>query len=159
MRYLFLSLSAVLLFGLGSCKNDKESEKTIRSMSAVIRRNSADTGYTWSAAAALVTANSPYARAVEFKGSEYGTNPTSLTMFVNNYRGAGSYNIYQGSAKQTDSNSVSLKYLGREYTSIKGSLQILRDDAELYIGRFDLIAANLNDTITINYGSFTVNKK
>ncbi|HTN17509.1 MAG TPA: hypothetical protein VL092_07515, partial [Chitinophagaceae bacterium] len=113
-------------------------------MSAVIRRNSADTGYTWSAAAALVTANSPYARAVEFKGSEYGTNPTSLTMFVNNYRGAGSYNIYQGSAKQTDSNSVSLKYLGREYTSIKGSLQILRDDAELYIGRFDLIAANLN---------------
>ena len=157
MRYLLLSLSAVLFFGLGSC-NDKESVKTIRSMSASVKRNSADSSVTWNADAALVKAEIPFARSVRFIGSQYKTNPTSMDMFINNYRGIGTYNIYQGSALQTDSNSVSFTYLSRKFTSIKGTVNILEDNAEFYIGRFEFTASSLDDTLTVKNGSFTINK-
>lgn len=157
MRYLLLSLSAVLCFGWMSCKNN-DNEKTIRQMSATIKRNSADLPYTWNASSNLVKAEIPFARSVRFTGSEYSTNPTTMNIFVNNYRGVGVYPIYQGSAQQTDSNSVKLTYMSREFTSITGSLEILRDDAELYIGRFSFTGSNLNDTITVTNGNFTVNK-
>lgn len=159
MRKIILSLSAVVLVSLVACKNkDKESNMTSRSMSATIKRNSADSPVTWNADAAKVYAEIPFRGSVRFLGSEYKTNPTSLNMFVNNYKGKGSYNLYQGSAKQTDSNSVVLTYLGRDFTSISGKLDVIEDNAEYYIGRFSFIGSNLNDTITVNYGSFTIAK-
>lgn len=158
MRNLLLSLSAVVLFTLVSCNGKKETETTIRSMSSVIKRNSADSSYTWSASAGLVKAEIPFARSVRFYGSEYATNPTITNIFINNYKGVGTYPIYQGSAKQTDSNSISVTYLSREFTSIKGTVEILRDDKELYIGRYNFTGSNLNDTITVTFGSFTINK-
>jgi hypothetical protein len=79
-------------------------------------------------------------------------------MFVNSYKGKGTYTLYQGSAVQTDSNSVKLTYLGREFNSIKGSVEIIEDNAEYYIGRFNFTGSNLNDTITVTNGSFTIGK-
>lgn len=157
MRNVILSLSAVLFIGFVAC-NDKESEKTVRSMSATIKRNSADSGQAWNADAAKVYAQIPFKGSVRFLGSQYKTSPTSLDMFVNNYNGKGTYKLYQGSAVQTDSNSVKLTYLGRDFASIKGSLEIIEDNAEFYIGRFSFIGSNLNDTITVSNGSFTIAK-
>jgi hypothetical protein len=157
MRYLLLSLSAILCFGLVSCsKND--STLTQRQMSATIKRNSADTGFTWNANPNLVTAKIPFNHSVRFEGSEYGLNPTHLNIFINNYNGVGTYKLYQGSAQQTDSNSAVLTYTARDFHSVTGYVQILRDDKELYIGRYQLVGINLNDTITLDYGSFTINK-
>lgn len=157
MRYLLLSLSAMLFFGLVSCTKT-DTSLTQRQMSATIKRNSADSGITWNANPNLVTAKIPFARSVRFEGSEYGTNPTHLNIFINNYSGVGTYPLYQGSAQQTDSNSAVVTYLSRDFHTIKGSVQVLRDDKEIYIGRYQFTAINLNDTITVNYGSFTINK-
>lgn len=157
MRNVILSLSAVLFIGFVACKPG-ESEKTVRSMSASIKRNSADSPVTWNADAAKVYAEIPFSGSVRFLGSQYKTNPTSLNMFVNSYKGKGTYPLYQGSAVQTDSNSVKLTYLGREFNSIKGSVEIIEDNAEYYIGRFNFTGSNLNDTITVTNGSFTIGK-
>lgn len=157
MRNVILSLSAVVFLSVVAC-NSKDSEKTVRSMSATIKRNSADSPVTWNADAAKVESKIPFKGSVRFLGSEYKTNPTSLDMFVNNYKGKGIYQLYQGSAVQTDSNSVKLTYIGRDFASIKGSLEIIEDNAEYYIGRFEFIGSNLNDTITIKNGSFTIAK-
>jgi hypothetical protein len=134
MRNLLLSISAVLFLSIVAC-NSKESDKTVRSMSASIKRNSA---VTWNADAAKVEARIPFKGSVRFLGSQYKTNPTSMDMFVNNYKGKGVYPLYQGSAVQTDSNSVKLTYIGRDFASIKGSLEIIEDNAEYYIGRFTI---------------------
>lgn len=158
MRNIILSLSSLVLIGLVSCKKESATNYTDRSMSAVIKRNSADSPTTWNGAASKVYAEIPFRNSVRFLGSEYKTNPTSLDMFINNYKGKGTYNIYQGSALQTDSNSVKLTYLGREFTSISGKLNIIEDNAEYYIGRFEFIGNNLNDTITVSLGSFTIRK-
>jgi hypothetical protein len=157
MRKIILSLSAVLFVGFVAC-NDKESEKTTRSMSASIKRNSADSPVVWNADAGKVEARIPFKGSVRFLGSQYKTNPTSMDMFVNNYKGKGIYPLYQGSAQQTDSNSVNLTYIGRDFASIKGSVEILEDNAEYYIGRFTFTGSNLNDTITVTNGSFTIAK-
>lgn len=157
MRNLLLSLSAVLFIGFVAC-NSKESEKTTRSMSATIKRNSADSPTTWNADAAKVEARIPFKGSVRFLGSQYKTNPTSMDMFVNNYKGIGIYPLYQGSAVQTDSNSVKLTYIGRDFNSIKGTLEIIEDNAEYYIGRFSFTGSSLNDTITVTNGSFTIGK-
>lgn len=159
MRNLLLSLSALAFLSIVSCqKNANESELTVRSMSATIQRNSADSPITWNADAGKVYAQTPFRGSVRFLGSEYKTNPTSMDMFINNYKGKGTYTIYQGSAKQTDSNSVVLTYLGREFTSISGALDVIEDNAEYYIGRFTFTGSNLNDTITVRQGSFTIRK-
>lgn len=157
MRYLLLSLSAVFFFGLISCKKN-ETALTQRQMSATIRRSSADSGITWNANPNLVKAEIPFNRSVRFTGTEYGVNPTKLDIFINNYKGVGTYPLYQGSAQQTDSNSAVLTYISRNFQSITGYVQILRDDKELYIGRYRIISSSLNDTLTVDYGSFTINK-
>ena len=158
MRYLFLSLSAVFCLGIISCKKNETTSLTQRQMSATVKRNSADSGFTWNADPNLVKAEIPFNRSVKFIGSEYATNPTSLTIFINNYKGVGTYPLYQGSAQQTDSNSAVLTYASRDYNSITGSVQILRDDNEIYIGRYSIKGSSLNDTIMVEYGSFTINK-
>lgn len=157
MRYVLLSLSAILCLGWMSCKNN-DNQKTTREMSAVIKRNSADSGFTWNADAGLVQSEIPFARSVRFKGSQYQTNPTSVNIFVNNYRGEGTYKIYQGSAKQTDSNSAVVTYQGREFTSIAGTIEVIQDNGTTYIGRYSFTAKNLNDTMTIKSGSFNIDK-
>jgi hypothetical protein len=157
MRNVILSLSAVVFLSVVAC-NSKDSEKTVRSMSATIKRNSADSPVTWNADAAKVEAKIPFKGSVRFLGSQYISNPTSMDMFVNNYKGKGIYKLYQGSAVQTDSNSVKLTYIGRDFASITGSVEIIEDNAEYYIGRFEFIGSNLDDTITIKNGSFTIAK-
>jgi hypothetical protein len=157
MRNVILSLSAVVFLSVVAC-NSKDSEKTVRSMSATIKRNSADSPVTWNADAAKVEAKIPFKGSVRFLGSQYKSNPTSMDMFVNNYKGKGIYKLYQGSAVQTDSNSVKLTYIGRDFASITGSVEIIEDNAEYYIGRFEFIGSNLDDTITIKNGSFTIAK-
>lgn len=160
MRYLLLSLSAIVCISIFSCKKS-DSTLTQRQMSATIKRSSADSGVTWNASPNLVTAEIPFARSVRFRGSEYtGQNglPTSLNIFINNYRGVGTYPLYQGSALQTDSNSAVLNYTSRDFQSLSGYVQILRDDKELYIGRYSILGSSLNDTIMVEYGSFTINK-
>lgn len=158
MRNVLLSLSAVFFIGLVACNNKGESDTTVRSMSASIKRNSADSPVTWNADAAKVEARIPFKGSVRFLGSQYKSNPTSMDMFVNNYKGKGVYPLYQGSAVQTDSNSVKLTYIGRDFASIKGSLEIIEDNAEYYIGRFTFTGSNLDDTITVTNGSFTIAK-
>ncbi|MDI9319748.1 MAG: hypothetical protein QM530_04655 [Phycisphaerales bacterium] len=157
MRYLFLSLSAMVCFGLVSCTK-YDTSLTQRQMFATIKRNSADSGITWNANPNLVTAKIPFARSVRFEGSEFGTNPTHVNIFINNYTGVGIYPLFQGSAQQTDSNSAIVTYISRDFHTIKGSVQVLLDDKDLYIGIYQFTAVNLNDTITINYGAFTINK-
>lgn len=157
MRNLLLSLSAVLFLSIVACKPN-DSEKTVRSMSASVQRTSADSPFTWNAAAALVVSEIPFNNSVRFKGSEYIKNPTSMNMFINNYKGKGIYKLYQGSAQQTDSNSVKLTYAGREYSSIQGTVNVLEDNAEYYIARFSFTGKNLNDTIIVNHGAFTIAK-
>lgn len=158
MRYLVLSLSTFVFFGLGSCKKP-EAEQTQRSMSAVITRASdVSSPFAWNAAPQSTYSEIPFARSVRFIGKDYGTNPTNLNIFINNYRGVGVYPIYQGSAKQTDSNSAVLTYTSRDFTSITGNVEIIRDDKELYIGRFSFSAVHLGDTIFIDKGSFTIEK-
>jgi hypothetical protein len=157
MRNVLLSLSAVLFLGLVSCSHNT-TDKTTRQMSATIKRNSADSGITWNANANLVKGEIPFNGSVRFIGSEYATNPTSVKIFINNYKGVGTYPLYQGSAQQTDSNSALITYISRDFHSLSGSLEVIRDDKETYIGRFSFIGTNLNDTITIKNGSFTITK-
>ncbi|GAA4452407.1 hypothetical protein [Rurimicrobium arvi] len=140
-----------------SCKNN-DNQKTTREMSAVIKRNSADSGFAWNAAAGLVSSEIPFARSVRFKGSEYVSSPTTVNLFINNYKGVGTYKIYQGSALQTDSNSVVVTYAGRNYSSIAGSVEVIQDNGSSYIGRFEFTAKNLNDTLTVKNGSFNIDK-
>ncbi|MFA6151723.1 MAG: hypothetical protein WC716_10420 [Chitinophagaceae bacterium] len=157
MRYLLLSLSAMLFFGLVSCKKN-DPELVQRQMSATIKRGSADSGVTWNANPNLVKAEIPFNRSVRFTGSEYGANPTKVNIFINNYKGVGVYTLYQGSAQQTDSNSAVVTFTSRDFQSIKGYVQILRDDKEIYIGRYQILGSSLADTLMVDYGSFTINK-
>lgn len=159
MRKLILSLSAVALVAFSACKKEtSDSDYTSKSMSATYQRSSADSPTTWNAAPGKIYAEIPFRNSVRFLGSEYKTNPTSLNMFINNYKGKGTYPLYQGSAQQTDSNSVKITVAGRDYTSITGVLHILDDNAEYYIGRFEFTGSNLNDTLMVKYGSFTIAK-
>jgi hypothetical protein len=158
MRKIFLSLSILASVALVSCGNSGESKKVSSEMSARIQRTTADTAMTWSAHPALVKAEIPYARSVRFSGTEYGNTPNSLAIFINNYKGEGVYPIYQGSANQTDSNSAYVTFVGRKYTSIKGELEVIRDNAEMYMGRYSFSGLSMNDTIIVSQGTFSISK-
>lgn len=159
MRYLLLSLSAVFCMGLFSCNSGDSSSEKVRSMSARIKRASSDTGVTWIANPNLVNFSYPYKGAIKFEGSDYATLNTNLTIFLMDFdaKEGKRYPLYQGTAQQTDSNFARIVRDGREYHTISGTIDILRND-DVYIADFEFIARSADDTIRVTNGHFSMTK-
>lgn len=159
MRYLLLSLSTLVCLTMFSCAKS-DSDESVKEMSARIRRLSADdTGSTWSANPKLVAYTIPYSSTIMFKGSDYTTNPTSLTIFVRDFDQTygKSYPLYQGTAQQTDSNYAILTYNSRQFHTISGKIDVLRTD-DKYIADFQFTARNLDDTIRVTSGHLNITR-
>jgi hypothetical protein len=158
MRYLFLSLSAVLCIGLFSCGKG-ESGSRIREMSARIKRASSDTGGVWIAEPDLVKYSNPFTGSILFTGSDYATLNTNLNIFIRDFdaQQGKSYPLYQGTAQQTDSNYARLTFQGREFHTISGEIDVLRND-DVYIANFSFVARSLDDTIRVTNGHLTMTK-
>jgi len=158
MRYLLLSLSAVVCFGMFSCSKG-DSTPSVHEMSARIKRASSDTGSVWVAEPSLVTYSIPYSQTIRFYGTDYATLNTNLAIFIRNYddKQGKSYPLYQGSAQQTDSNYAMLTYQGREFHTISGHFDVLRND-NLYVADFEFIARNLDDTIRVTNGHLNITR-
>lgn len=156
MRYIYLTLSTILSISLFSC-NHGSSDVSVQEMSATIKRNSADSAEVWSASPQLVKSYIPFSGSVLFDGSDYATQNTDLKIFIHNYNGIGSYPLYHGVTNQSDSNYAILTYKARTFHTISGTLNMLRSDAGIYIATYSFIASDLNDTLTVTNGHFTIN--
>jgi hypothetical protein len=157
MRYIFLTLSAVFSISLFSC-NHGSSDVSVQEMSAKIKRNSADSAEVWNASPQLVKSFIPFSGSVEFDGSDYATQSTNMKIFIHNFSGIGSYPLYHGVTNQSDSNYAILTYKARTFHTISGTLEMLRSDAGIYIANYSFIASDLNDTLTVTNGHFTISK-
>jgi hypothetical protein len=157
MRYFLLTLSAVFCVSLYSCSSGSKASSSVKEMSAKIKRNSSsDSAMVWKANPNLVYSSVPFKGAIKFNGSDYQTLNTNLTLYIHDFNGTGTYNLYQGTAQQTDSNYAMLTYQSREYHTIKGKLDMIRSDNSVYIANFTFIARSNDDTITVTDGHFTV---
>jgi len=159
MRYFLLTLSAVFCVSLYSCSSGSSSSSAVKEMSAKIKRNSSsDSAMVWKANPNLVYSTVPFSGAIKFNGSDYQTLNTNLVLYVHGFSGEGSYNLYQGSAQQTDSNYAMLTYQSREFHTISGKLDVIRADNSVYIGNFSFIASSNSDTLTVTDGHFTITR-